>query len=198
MILITHDAEVARHADRIVEFSDGRVVRDSGRKPDAIDPKRNAELAEALHEPARFVAARRFRRSDPHGDELAAREPVPHRADAARHRDRRRVGRRDARDRSGRAVGRHRAHQRDRHEHARASAGARRESTAQPAVDARVLGRGRDLGQRAERALHVARAAEQPDGALGQRGLLDEDHGDVRGADASAQLADGARRLLHA
>jgi macrolide transport system ATP-binding/permease protein len=45
VILITHDAEVARHADRIVEFSDGRVVRDSGRKPDAIDPKRNADLA---------------------------------------------------------------------------------------------------------------------------------------------------------
>jgi macrolide transport system ATP-binding/permease protein len=45
VILITHDQEVARHADRIVEFSDGRVVRDSGRKPDAVDPKRNAELA---------------------------------------------------------------------------------------------------------------------------------------------------------
>ncbi len=46
VILITHDAEVARHADRVVEFSDGTVVRDSGRKPDAIDPKRNAGLAE--------------------------------------------------------------------------------------------------------------------------------------------------------
>jgi macrolide transport system ATP-binding/permease protein len=46
VILITHDAEVARHADRVVEFSDGRVVRDSGRKPEAIDPKRNAGLAE--------------------------------------------------------------------------------------------------------------------------------------------------------
>jgi len=46
VILITHDAEVARHADRVVEFSDGQVVRDSGRKPDAIDPKRNEGLAE--------------------------------------------------------------------------------------------------------------------------------------------------------
>ncbi len=46
VILITHDAEVARHADRVVEFSDGQVVRDSGRKPEAIDPKRNAGLAE--------------------------------------------------------------------------------------------------------------------------------------------------------
>jgi macrolide transport system ATP-binding/permease protein len=45
VILITHDGEVARHADRVVEFSDGRVIRDSGRKADAVDPKRNAELA---------------------------------------------------------------------------------------------------------------------------------------------------------
>jgi macrolide transport system ATP-binding/permease protein len=44
VILITHDAEVARHADRIVEFSDGRVVRDSDRKPGSIDPERNALL----------------------------------------------------------------------------------------------------------------------------------------------------------
>ena len=32
VILITHDAEIARHADRIVELRDGRVVRDSGRR----------------------------------------------------------------------------------------------------------------------------------------------------------------------
>ena len=46
VLLITHDQEVASHADRIVEFTDGSVVRDSGRSSDAIDPKRNAELAE--------------------------------------------------------------------------------------------------------------------------------------------------------
>ncbi|HJR70125.1 MAG TPA: MacB family efflux pump subunit, partial [Gammaproteobacteria bacterium] len=44
VILITHDGEVARHADRIVEFSDGRVVRDGDPKPSAIDPARNATL----------------------------------------------------------------------------------------------------------------------------------------------------------
>jgi macrolide transport system ATP-binding/permease protein len=44
VILITHDAEVARHADRVVEFSDGRVVRDSDHKADTIDPARNATL----------------------------------------------------------------------------------------------------------------------------------------------------------
>jgi macrolide transport system ATP-binding/permease protein len=44
VILITHDAEIARHADRIVELGDGRVVRDSGRKPEAADPKHNEQL----------------------------------------------------------------------------------------------------------------------------------------------------------
>jgi macrolide transport system ATP-binding/permease protein len=46
VILITHDAEIARHADRVVELGDGRVVRDSGRKPDAADPKHNQKLQE--------------------------------------------------------------------------------------------------------------------------------------------------------
>ena len=46
VILITHDAEIARHADRIVELGDGRVVRDSGRKPDSVDPKHNEQLRE--------------------------------------------------------------------------------------------------------------------------------------------------------
>jgi macrolide transport system ATP-binding/permease protein len=43
VILITHDGEVARHADRIVEIADGRVVRDSGRKG-AVDPQRNEQV----------------------------------------------------------------------------------------------------------------------------------------------------------
>jgi macrolide transport system ATP-binding/permease protein len=46
VILITHDAEIARHADRIVELGDGRVVRDSGRRPEAADPKHNEQLQE--------------------------------------------------------------------------------------------------------------------------------------------------------
>jgi macrolide transport system ATP-binding/permease protein len=44
--LITHDAEIARHADRIVELGDGRVVRDSGRQSTSVDPKRNEQLRE--------------------------------------------------------------------------------------------------------------------------------------------------------
>ncbi len=52
------------------------------------------------------------------------------------------------------------------------------------------------VDERAERALRLARAAKQPNRALGQRGLLDANLGDDRGADAGAELADGARRFL--
>ena len=31
VIVITHDADVARHADRIIEVLDGKLVHDSGR-----------------------------------------------------------------------------------------------------------------------------------------------------------------------
>jgi macrolide transport system ATP-binding/permease protein len=44
VILITHDREVAAHADRIVEFRDGRVLHDSGPAAGAIDPKHNNKL----------------------------------------------------------------------------------------------------------------------------------------------------------
>ncbi len=44
VIVITHDAEIAKHADRIVEIGDGRIVRDSGRKEGAADPKQNEKL----------------------------------------------------------------------------------------------------------------------------------------------------------
>nr|WP_307772658.1 MacB family efflux pump subunit [Aeromonas hydrophila] len=36
IILVTHDMEVASHADRIITLKDGRVQEDSGRKPAAI------------------------------------------------------------------------------------------------------------------------------------------------------------------
>ncbi|WP_429044245.1 MacB family efflux pump subunit [Aeromonas hydrophila] len=36
IILVTHDMEVANHADRIITLKDGRVQEDSGRKPAAI------------------------------------------------------------------------------------------------------------------------------------------------------------------
>ncbi len=184
VILITHDAEVARHADRVVEFSDGQVVRDSGRKPEAVDPKRNAKLAElflsrrASSLLGGFGEAIRMAMSSLHanlfrtiltllGIVIGVASVVAMLA----------IG-------QGVQSG----------VIQRISAIGTNMLTLQPAraenqrrnlaVDTRVLRRGRDLGQRAERALHVARAAEQPDGALGKLGLLDEDHGDVRGADA--------------
>ncbi|MGL6513840.1 MacB family efflux pump subunit [Aeromonas hydrophila] len=36
IILVTHDMEVASHADRIITLKDGRVQEDSGRKPTAV------------------------------------------------------------------------------------------------------------------------------------------------------------------
>jgi macrolide transport system ATP-binding/permease protein len=44
MILITHDPEVATHADRVVEFRDGKVNSDSGPAPGAVDPTHNNKL----------------------------------------------------------------------------------------------------------------------------------------------------------
>lgn len=44
VILITHDREVAAHADRIVEFRDGRILNDSGPAPGAVDPRHNNML----------------------------------------------------------------------------------------------------------------------------------------------------------
>ena len=46
VILITHDQEVAAHAERIIEFRDGEVVSDSGPRPEHVDPKNNARLRE--------------------------------------------------------------------------------------------------------------------------------------------------------
>ncbi len=44
VILITHDAEVARHADRIVEFKDGEIVSDTGPIEGVVDAKSNSKL----------------------------------------------------------------------------------------------------------------------------------------------------------
>jgi macrolide transport system ATP-binding/permease protein len=44
VILITHDREVANHADRVIEFRDGQVLHDSGHAAGAIDPKNNDKL----------------------------------------------------------------------------------------------------------------------------------------------------------
>jgi macrolide transport system ATP-binding/permease protein len=46
VILITHDAQVAGHADRIIEFQDGRVINDSGPAEGVVDPAKNKLLRE--------------------------------------------------------------------------------------------------------------------------------------------------------
>lgn len=44
VILITHDNEVASHADRVIEFRDGEIIKDSGHAEGVIDPKQNKTL----------------------------------------------------------------------------------------------------------------------------------------------------------
>lgn len=46
VILITHDQEVAEHADRIIEFRDGTIVSDTGYPEGARDARKNDELRE--------------------------------------------------------------------------------------------------------------------------------------------------------
>jgi len=44
VIIITHDAEVAAHADRVIEFRDGSVLSDSGHVDGAVNPAMNSKL----------------------------------------------------------------------------------------------------------------------------------------------------------
>ena len=46
VILITHDKKVADNAERVIEFRDGRIVRDSGHAEGAVDPANNKKLRE--------------------------------------------------------------------------------------------------------------------------------------------------------
>jgi macrolide transport system ATP-binding/permease protein len=44
IILITHEPHIAQHAERVIEFQDGRIINDSGHAEDAIDPAQNKQL----------------------------------------------------------------------------------------------------------------------------------------------------------
>jgi macrolide transport system ATP-binding/permease protein len=46
VILITHDSHVASHADRVIEFQDGKIISDSGHAEGAVDPRKNQQLRE--------------------------------------------------------------------------------------------------------------------------------------------------------
>ncbi len=58
IILITHDAEVAKNAERLIEIRDGEIIRDSGahtqsralllEKPEHLEPRLGYELLEAI------------------------------------------------------------------------------------------------------------------------------------------------------
>ncbi|MBX3504257.1 MAG: MacB family efflux pump subunit [Parvibaculum sp.] len=72
VLLITHDAEVAAHADRLIQISDGKIVSDSGAKPmqgsaPADEPLAGhgfviqAEIAEAVKMAFRSLRANIFR-----------------------------------------------------------------------------------------------------------------------------------------
>ncbi len=71
IILITHDAKVAAHADRVIELGDGRMLADSGKsaqgnaavlqRPAAGQPSTLADLAEAVKMALRSLRANIFR-----------------------------------------------------------------------------------------------------------------------------------------
>jgi macrolide transport system ATP-binding/permease protein len=44
VILITHEQEVADHADRIIEFKDGKIIKDSGPAEGSVDARNNSRL----------------------------------------------------------------------------------------------------------------------------------------------------------
>jgi macrolide transport system ATP-binding/permease protein len=44
VILITHDSEVAAHADRIIEFRDGEIISDTGPAEGVVNSEKNREL----------------------------------------------------------------------------------------------------------------------------------------------------------
>jgi macrolide transport system ATP-binding/permease protein len=46
VILITHDANIAANAERIIEFQDGRITNDSGHADGSVDPSKNRLLRE--------------------------------------------------------------------------------------------------------------------------------------------------------
>ena len=46
VILITHDSKVANHADRVIEFKDGKIINDSGPAKGAVAPEKNQQLRE--------------------------------------------------------------------------------------------------------------------------------------------------------
>ena len=91
IILVTHDAKVARHARRIIHIHDGLIVDDASWR-------RRAEAAPAAAI-ARGGVRMKIYRTAPHGPDGAAAQPHARAADDPRHRHRRRGGHRHDGDR---------------------------------------------------------------------------------------------------
>ena len=191
VIVITHSQEVAAHAHRVIEIRDGVIVSDAG--PRAADA---APAPQASRNGGRRIGFARARRSRKSRRPFAARQSFPHRAHAARHRHRRRLGDRDARGRRRREAGGRRPHQRHGHEPAADPARRgepRRHGRQHRDHDARRRRSDRGAAQRARRG---AGAGRQRHGALRQHRLPDAGDVDQRGVSARAQLAGRARHVL--
>src|SRR5690625_7444440 len=50
IVLITHDPEVAQHAHRRIDISDGRIISDPGPSPSASEGAKPLEDTAALHD----------------------------------------------------------------------------------------------------------------------------------------------------
>ena len=162
VILITHAREVAEHAPRVIEIKDGHIVADPGPQP-AANAQRRRRVAAA---PRPHLARRRCRRSHEDRAACSACQRIQIGADVARHRHRRRIGDRDARDRRRRQAGRHRPHQRDGLEPA---AGASRRAEPARVSEHRNAGAGRRAGDRsrsAQRTRRDPRTRQHRDAAL--------------------------------
>jgi macrolide transport system ATP-binding/permease protein len=94
IIIVTHDMGVARHAERIVELKDGRIVSDAPNTPAHRGPAHTRADRAARPDPGPPLARHRRQpgRGLPHGPAGHERAPPAHPADHAGHHHRHRLG----------------------------------------------------------------------------------------------------------
>ena len=180
LVLVTHDADVARHARRVVRFKDGRVLETSAKRrgmrarswrgwlwrrrreclfPDCSSARPTSPSRRDGRAARAYAAAREVGhapdRSLPLGVVRHRRERAAQLAHHARHRDRRRGRHRHGRDRLGRAQsGRSAdplARRQPRHRHARQRHPGRRAAGRRRGLDADRRGRRGDQARSGRR-----------------------------------------------